>query len=66
MTDKSGGKKLVRDVQKRTGWKYVFCVNLVDRLGYEAVSQAIDDNEGTMVDLANTLNARASANGGGT
>ena len=59
MTDKS--KKVVRDIQRRTGWKYTFCLFLVQQLGYEAVSQAVDDNEGTMEALGDTLHARAKA-----
>lgn len=35
-------KKMVRDVQRRTGWNYTFCLHLVRGLGYEVVSKAID------------------------
>ena len=57
MADKK--KKLVRDVQNRTGWKYSFCLFLVDNLGYEEVSRCIDDNVSSMESLGDGLNERA-------
>lgn len=47
-------KKMVRDVQERTGWKYAFALHLVRELRYETVSEAIDaaiEKEGKNVDL---------------
>jgi len=60
MTDKK--KKVVRDIQDRTGWKYQFCLFIVTQLGYEYVSKAVDDLEDkkeTKEQLSNRLNKEA-------
>lgn len=57
-------KKLVRDIQARSGWGYAFCHHLVTRLGYEEVSSRIDEYEGrplSETDLDRKLNAEANA-----
>ena len=56
-------KRMVRDVQERTGWKYAFALHLVRELRYEVVDDAIDnaiEKEGEKVDfitLGKKLNA---------
>ncbi len=57
MTDKS--KKAVRDIQNRTGWRYQGVKFLVDTLGYEAVSRAVDDaqEESEKLPAANRIKA---------
>ena len=58
MTDKR--KREARDVNERTGWGYQFCRRLVDVLGYDRVSNAVD----AATDLATCgreLNAAMSA-----
>ena len=57
MTDKK--KKYARDIQDRTGWAYSFCLFLNSMLGYEAVSQAVDDADGALVPLGERLNRQA-------
>lgn len=63
MTEDKSLKKLVRDVQERTHWNYAFCRRLVTVLGYERVSQAIDDAPADAAPgaVGDALNAEASA-----
>jgi hypothetical protein len=42
MTSKSKGKRQVRDVQEQTGWPYQHTLFLVQQLGYDPVSEAVD------------------------
>lgn len=42
MTAGSSRKKLVRDIQTRSGWSYMFCIRVVSHFGYEVVSKEID------------------------
>jgi len=35
-------KKEVRDIQKRTGWSYTFCLFVCRALGYTRVSDELD------------------------
>lgn len=42
MTTGRNKKKLVRDIQRRSGWSYTSCLRFIDALGYEHVSGQID------------------------
>jgi len=57
VTTKRADKREARDIQKRTGWAYQFCLSLVTALDYEKVSREIDDSKDLVVTRA-LLNER--------
>jgi hypothetical protein len=51
-------KRDVRDIQKRTGWAYSFCLFIVRALGYTRVSDELDNGTSskTLNELAKEAN----------
>jgi hypothetical protein len=43
MTTGSNKKKMIRDIMRRTGWPYTQVLPMVEHVGYEEVSNALDD-----------------------
>lgn len=41
MTIGRSKKKLVREIQQETGWSYMQCLDLVEKLGHERVMEVI-------------------------
>lgn len=57
-------KKLVRDIQDRTGWRYQGTLRIVREVGYDEVSQMVDDlgdepTDEQLSDLRKTLDQKA-------